>query len=164
MIIISIREVYAIWRYSEISTTPGEKSVNVSLSVFYYPPEEVLPGGNPEDIAIGENHFALIEIILNEKDKRYWLNVNNNSVLYQYLERNGIIYSNQKVSGGNLKFVLDPKNNTHKLYYILAKESDTLYYIYTFSVDDLSTKSGSTTRILTFRTRLEKTDIKLCKC
>ena len=87
------------------------------------------------------------------------MNINNNVVLHQYLRRQPVVYSNQKVSGGNLKFILDPQNNTHGLYYCLEKVSDTLYYAYTFSTDALSTAGGSDMEIIAYRTDLVKTDI-----
>lgn len=100
--------------------------------MFEYPPEEILPGGEMEDAELGESHFALIDLILNERDKGYGLNYSNNVVLHRYLKNQPVVYSNQKVSGGNLKFILDPKNNTHGLYYCIEKVSDTEYYIYLF--------------------------------
>jgi hypothetical protein len=69
-----------------------------------------------------------------------------------------MLFSNQKISGGNLKFILDPKNNTHKLYYVIEKSSDTLYYIYTFSTDALATASGTEIEIEVYRTTVEKSN------
>lgn len=102
--------------------------------------------------------MGLIERILNEKDKSYGLNVNANGVLHKYLKNDGYIFSNQKVTGGNLKFVLDVKNNTYGLYYCLEKKSDTEYHCYTFSVDALASVGGSAAEMEVYRTKLIKTD------
>ena len=158
LVIFSIGGVFATWHYAELSPQSVSTDVNVSLSLFEYPPEEILPGGDLEEAPLGENHFALIDLILNERNKGYGLNINNNVLLHQYLRKQPVVYSNQKVSGGNLKFILDPKNNTHGLYYCLEKKTDTLYYAYTFSTDALATNGGSDSEIVAYRTNLEKTD------
>lgn len=155
-LILQVGGVFATWRYAEISPQPTEQTVNLAVSPFEYPPEEILPGGEMEEAELGQNHFALIDLILNESNKGYGLNYNNNVVLHQYLKKQAVVYSNQKVSGGNLKFILDPKNNTHGLYYCIEKVSETEYYAYTFSVDELSTSSGSDTEIIAYRTALVK--------
>ena len=153
--------VFATWQYAENSPTPQQHNVGVSLSEFYYPPEEILPGGGGSasgEVALGENHFAVIEIIVNTAGNGYALN-SNNSLIHSKLDNEGdMLFSNQKISGGNLKFILDPKNNTHKLYYVIEKSSDTLYYIYTFSTDALATASGTEFEIEVYRTAVEKSN------
>lgn len=156
--LVTVGGVYATWAFADEAMTPVAESMGFDLSVFEYTPEEVLPGGDIVDSEIGENHLALIDLILNEKDKGYGLNISNNVVLNKYIKNQGVAYSNQKVSGGNLKFILDPKNNTHGLYYCVEKVSDTLYYAYTFSAEILGTIGGSNTEMVVYRTTLEKTD------
>lgn len=157
--VFSVGGVYATWAYAEISPTPAEQGMNVSLNVFDYPPEEILPGGdNDEELTLGENHYVLIDLIFNESNKGYGLNISDNALLHQCLKKQPVVFSNQKVSGGNLKFILDPKNNTHGLYFCLEKVSDTEYYAYTFSTDELSTASGTNIEIAAYRTTLVKTD------
>ena len=68
------------------------------------------------------------------------------------------MHSTQKVSGGNLKFILDAKNNTHKLYYSIEKASNTTYYIYTYSVDEISTVGGTNLELTVYRTAVIKTN------
>ncbi len=158
MLVLSTGGVYATWLYAEGSPQPAEQIMGLSLAVFEYPPEEILPGGEMEEAELGGDHYGLIDLILNEKQKGYGLNINDRVVLHQYLKNQKVVYSNQKVSGGNLKFILDPKNNTHGLYYCLEKVSDTEYYAYTFSTDALATASGSSAEIVAYRTTLLKTD------
>ena len=154
--LMSVGGVYATWIYVGAPITPVDQNVDVSILEFNYPPEEVLPGGGNEQAPIGQNHLALIDLILNDLD--YGLNYGSKKVLHNYLEDEGAVYSNQKVSGGNLRHLLNPTDNTHKMYYCLEKMSDTVYYAYTFSMDDLSTAGGSTVEIVAYRTVLEKTD------
>ena len=99
--------------------------MSFDVSGFDWAPEEILP----TESQIGENHLMLIELILNEKSKGYGLNYDQKNVLESYLNSKGIIFSNQKTSGGNIKFVSD---ETDQLYYCIEKISNTTYYAYTF--------------------------------
>ena len=157
-IIITVGGIYATQEYAELAPQSVQQNVNISLSAFDYPPEQILPGGDTETAPLGENHFKLIELVLWEDDKDYGLNINNNAVIHQYLKSHKVVYSNQKISGGNMKFILDSRHNTHGLYYCVEKVSDTLYYCYTFDVNALSTASGTSEYITVYRTSLVKTD------
>lgn len=154
--LFSIGGAFATWRYS--GTGPLDQSVDMSvvLNTFDYPPEQILPGGDTEEAPLGENHLALTQLILYENDKGYGLNINDNVLIHQYLRSNEVVYSNQKISGGNLKFILDPSNNTHGLYYCIQKVSNSLYYSYTFDINHLSTAGGTDIEIPVYRTSLEK--------
>ena len=160
VVIFSIGSAYATWKYACLSPAEKDQSIDISLSVFDYPPEQILPGGDTEQATPGENHNKLIDLILNEAQKGYGLNIGSNVLLHSLLRQNKYVYSNQKVSGGNLKFNIDPKNafNTYGLYYSLEKVSDTLYYCYTFEINALSTASGTSQYITVYRTSLVKTD------
>ena len=155
LLIMTVTGVSAMWTYF-YDPAPKENAFDHVLNLFDYPPEEILPGGGAEAPPAGENHFKLIELILNEDKKNYGLNFSNQ--LHNYLKSDGVLYSNQKVQGGNLKFILDAKNNTHGMYYALEKVSDTVYYAYTFGTDDLEAVGGTDEEILVYRTILEKTD------
>ena len=157
--VLSIGGVSATWFYAQSSPTPVEQLAGVSISEFDYKPEEILPGGGEGtgEVQLGENHFAVIKLIVDEADKGYNLN-NSGSILHSILRNERVAYSNQKISGGNLKFILDAKNNTHKLYYCVEKAGDTLYYVYTFSTDSLSTVGGTDLEIEVYKTSIEKTD------
>ena len=156
--ILSIGGVFATWKYAELSPEEENQEIGMSLSAFEYPPEQILPGGDTTGAEVGENHNKLIDLVLNEAKKGYGLNINNNVLIHQYLKNNKVIYSNQKISGGNLKFILDPNNNTHGLYYCVEKVNDSLYYCYTFDVDSLATASGTDMYIEVYRTSMVKTD------
>lgn len=130
-ILASVGGVFATWYYTYETVQNTQEDLSVSLSEFEWKPEQILP----TESEIGENHLALIELIMNESDKGYGLNYDSKQVLEGYLDRYGLVFSNQKVSGGNLKFVSD---ETDQLYYCVEKISDTMYYVYTFSVSDLN--------------------------
>lgn len=151
LLALSLTGVYATWSYFDPPESL-ENELDVGMGLFEWKPEEILP----TESKIGENHMALIELILNESKKGYGLNYDKKQVLESYLNSKGIIFSNQKTTGGNLKFVSD---ETRELYYCIEKISDTLYYAYTFTYSDLWAARGTTDKIPVFRTALEKTDI-----
>lgn len=151
-VLASVGGVFATWYYTYETAPNAQENLSVSLSDFEWKPEEILP----TESEIGENHLALIELILNESNKGYGLNYDNKHVLEGYLDMYGLVFSNQKVSGGNLKFVSD---ETNQLYYCVEKISDTMYYAYTFSFSDLNSVKGTATVMPVYRTVLEKTDI-----
>lgn len=151
LVLASVGGVFATWYYTYETTPNAQENLSVSLSDFEWKPEEILP----TESEIGENHLALIELILNESNKGYGLNYDNKHVLEGYLDKYGLVFSNQKVSGGNLKFVSD---ETNQLYYCVEKISDTMYYAYTFSFSDLNSVKGTSTVMPAYRTVLEKTD------
>lgn len=151
-VLASVGGVFATWHYTYDTTKNVQADLSVSLSEFEWKPNEILP----TESEIGENHLALIELILNENQKGYGLNYDNKHVLEGYLDKYGLVFSNQKVSGGNLKFVSD---ETNQLYYCVEKISDTMYYAYTFSFSDLNSAKGTSTVMPVYRTVLEKTDI-----
>ena len=157
LVLVPVGGVYARWQYADQPFPPEFTNVEIGINTFYFPPEQVLPGGDKE-APLGENHFGLIDRILNEDQKNYGLNISNNVLLHEYLRKQPIVYSNQKTSGGHLKFILDPKTSTHGLYYCIEKISDTLYYCYTFSESALDAASGTHNEIQVYRTHLEKTD------
>ena len=157
-LLLSIGGVYASWMYADLPSDSKEQAVEISLVEFEYPPEEILPGGDNEEAELGQNHYSLIDLILNERDKGYGLNYSSNPIMLRLLRDSDVVFSNQKISGGNLKFLLDAKNNTHGLYYCVQKVNDTTLYVYTFSTDDLLAYGGSSTYITAYRTTLIKTD------
>lgn len=159
--VLSMGGVLATWVYCIAPPAPTGSSMTLALSPFEYAPDEVLPGGGSStgEVQLGENHFKLVDLVLNEDSKGYGLNINNNVLLHRYLRNDGYVYSNQKVSGGNLKHILDPSQNTHKMYYCLKRISDTEYHCYTFSTDELEAAGGTEAEITAYRTVLIKTDI-----
>lgn len=156
--LLSVGGIWASWAYAEDPAPSVVDTSGLQMSIFDYAPEEILPGGEIVESELGDNHYVLIDLILNENNKGYGLNISNNVVIHKYLKDVPVVYSNQKVSGGNLKFILDPQNNTHGLYYCVEKVTNTEYYCYTFSTDALVTAAGTDVAIPVYRTTLSKTD------
>ena len=158
IMLLTVGGVFASWAFAEDPAPSVSDNTGLKISIFDYAPEEILPGGDIVESELGGNHYVLVDLVLNESNKGYGLNISNNVVLHKYLKQQPVVYSNQKVSGGNLKFILDPQNNTHGLYYCVEKVTDTEYYCYTFSTDALATAAGSDVMIPAYRTTLVKTD------
>ncbi|MBQ8839910.1 MAG: hypothetical protein IJ004_01085 [Clostridia bacterium] len=158
LILSTIGGVYATWNYATYPIQSVHQNLGVTLSEFHYPPEEILPGGdNDSEVELGGNHYTVVKLIVDEAGRGYSLN-DANSIIHSLLESYDSIYSNQKISGGNLKFILDPKNNTHKLYYAMERISEDIYYIYTYSIDDLATVGGTDLELPVYRTEVNKID------
>ncbi len=140
-----ITSVFASWVYSEYSPSDKETDLGLSMIEFVYKPEEVLPGH--EVGSLDHNHQ---EVIYNVTDHiKYGLNYQSKPVLSNYLNEYGIVYSNQKTTGGNLKFLGD---ESESLMWVIKKDTDTLYYIYTFE-DDYVTSSNLNMIITVYKTK-----------
>ena len=154
--IISSFAVYGSWIYYQNAEDYYYQTLG-SVVDFGYAPEEVVPGGD-NTAELGQNHLNVINLILWEDDKGYGLNINDNVLIHQYLKDKKVVYSNQKISGGNLKHILDPSNNTHGLYYCIEKVDATTYYCYTYDIESLVNAEGTDNEIDVYRTTLEKGD------
>ena len=103
IIIVSTFGVYAGWLYTG-PVDDSTSTVDVSLGVFEYKPEEVLPGGD-EATKLHENHNNLVNNIVNHID--YGLNATKKPIVRKLLEDGaGVVYCDQNVSGGNLKHMM----------------------------------------------------------
>ncbi len=126
--------VNAEWIYPDMSINFGEEAdFNVELNEFEYTPEEVLPGGdNNEQIEVGENHLLLIKNIVDHIT--YGLNATSKPIVRELLEDGvAVVYSNQNVSGGNLKHMLIDDSSMDRLDFAVKYETDTLYSTFTFA-------------------------------
>ena len=92
---------------------------------------------------MGENHYSLIEKILNEAS--YGLNATKKPIVHELLTKPGdVVYCNQTVQGGNLKhMLLDAAEGAEFLYFVVTKISDTEYHAFTFVEDALGGPYGS---------------------
>ena len=152
LLCFTVGGVYATWKYAGFSPKSTEDKLPVALNLFDFP-EHVLPGGGEVEKEEGHNHYGLIELILNTSD--YALN-KGASQLPNYLEQNKYLHCNQKTSGMNVKFVLNPTKvpETGNLYYCLEYVSENKFYCYTFDMEELESQIG--TEIVVYRTALEK--------
>ena len=146
----------AEWIYPDMSISyEKESQTNVTLNEFGYAPEEVLPGGdNDEEVIVGENHLMLIQNIVNHVT--YGLNATSKPIVREYLEDGvGVVYSNQKVSGGNLKHMLIDDYRMEKLDFAVKYETSSFYTAYTFESKYLETQYLGTT-IVCYKTDMVK--------
>ena len=126
--------VYATYYYTQTGPDDVETSFDKEFIEFYYKPEEILPsGGNATQLH--ENHLNLIKNIVDHID--YGLNATKKPLVRELLEDGaGVVYSNQNVSGGNLKHMLLGSSDVENLMFAVEYVSDTEYNAYTFSGND----------------------------
>ena len=150
-----VGSAYATWYYACQPAIPVRDDLSLSLNVFDFAPDEIIPGGDIE-APLGENHLDLIEIILNEPD--YGLNAKKKPIMHNVLKSNGVIYCDQNVQGGNMKHLMvDSSAYTERLYFLLSKVSDTEYHAFTLSYYDLR-EGDEGSEIHVYKTVLEKGD------
>ena len=127
--------------------------MGMGMSVFDFPPEAIVPGGAVE-APLGQNHLALIGMILNEVS--YGLNATKKPIIHDTLENPGdVIYCSQTVQGGNLKhLMIDSVTASEQLYFVITKISDTEYHTFTFLDADLDYVVG--TEISVYKTVMVK--------
>ena len=145
--------VWATWIYAESPASGQGFGVGMGMSVFDYPPEEIVPGGSVE-APLGQNHLALIEMILNEVS--YGLNATKKPIIHNTLQQPGdVIYCSQTVQGGNLKhLMIDGVEASEQLYFVITEVSDTEYHTFTFLNSDLNYVIG--TEIPVYKTIMVK--------
>ena len=137
-LIVAIGSVSASWFYYLEPTPVGQGQVGIGMGMFEYAPEEVLPG-DKEATELHENHYNLVTNIVSHVD--YGLNANKKPLVRKLLEDGaGVVYSNQNVSGGNLKHMMLESSDVESLMFAVAYYSDTEYHAYTFSSSKV--KSG----------------------
>lgn len=141
LLLLSTGGAFAIWIYAGSPVSGNGYGASMDMNTFDYPPEVIIPGGEIE-APLGQNHLLLIEKILNEKD--YGLNATKKPIMHTVLESDGVLYCSQTVQGGNLKHLLiDSSVESEKLYFTMAKISDTEYHVFTFLADDLDLAVGA---------------------
>ena len=138
LVMVSIGSVSASWFYYLEPTPVSQGQVGIGMGMFEYAPEEVLPG-DKEATELHENHYNLITNIVSHVD--YGLNANKKPIVRKLLEDGaGVVYSNQNVSGGNLKHMMLDSSDVESLMFAVAYYTDTEYHAYTFS--SAKVKSG----------------------
>ena len=132
MLCTTVGSVYAVWKYAKEMDAPSD----ATPSIFDYAPKEILP----DDIAsteLGQNHLTLIENLLD--DKEYGMNYDGSKLVIGCVVDDGLIYSEQHVSGGNLKHLLIDGTSAHALLFQVEYVSDTEYLVYTYVNGDAYT-------------------------
>lgn len=148
--------VYGLFYYQ--NEKPSDVSVgnDISMEVFGYPPDEIIPGGgdNDDPIEVGNDHMELIHNIVYHKS--YGLNATHKPIIHEVLSEDGnVIYCDQNVQGGNLKHLaIDKSDNSQKLYFVISRKSATEYHAFTMRQLDVNRTVG--TRITVYKTLLIK--------
>lgn len=144
----------AEWMYPDMSLTlENGLDVNVDLIEFEYTPEEILPGGdNNEQVQVGQNHMQLITNVVDHVT--YGLNATSKPIVRELLEDGATaVYSNQNVSGGNLKHMLLDDYRMEALDFAVKYETDTFYTTFTFESKWLASRYVGTT-IAVYKTEM----------
>ena len=130
VVILSTVGVYATWYYTG-TVEDFQTGIDLGVEIFEYKPEEVLPG-DQEATELHENHNNLVKNIVNHID--YGLNATKKPIVRKLLEDGaGVVYSNQNVSGGNLKHMMLDSSDVESLMFCVEYVTDTEYNAYTFS-------------------------------
>ncbi len=143
----------AEWIYPDMSLSLEKDSdINVELIEFEYTPEEILPGGNNnEQVQVGQNHLLLIKNVVDHVT--YGLNATSKPIVRELLEDGATaVYSNQNVSGGNLKHMLIQDSSMEALDFAVKYETSTFYSTFTFESKWISSNSNVGKEIDVYKT------------
>ena len=135
-LLLILPTVSGAWSYFS-DPALNDLSVSTGMGIFYFAPEEILPGDEEADEAQG-NHLVLIMNIIRETD--YNINDGSKRVIHEYLGDFGVVYGNYKAtSGGTLSKVLTNQSpESANVQFMMVKKSDTEYHTYSFSQQDLN--------------------------
>ena len=133
VMVFTVGGVYATWEYSNIGPNPSSLDITLKLGEFDWAGS----GNLPTDDAIGEDHIALIQNIINHP--QHGLNVSKSYLNKQIADRQdgGIGWSGGRDTLGSMAvtqsaeltdiFGLDASN----LEFLIQFKSSTEYYIFT---------------------------------
>ncbi len=125
--------VNATWSYANGPVEPTEPyPMLITLDVFDYPPEEILPDDEVAS-SMNENHLTLLNNVLYKED--YGLNETKKPIIHNYLKNSGdVVYCTQKTTQGLLRKLLlqktDAENLLFQLECVTVKKE---YIVYTYS-------------------------------
>ena len=146
-----VGSVSASWSYSASFVENISSFMQIEIKDFEFAPEEILPDDDTADQA-GANHVTLLHNIVDHV--KYGLNATSKPIVNEILqEGKGIVYSQQKVQGGNLKHLLLRGDTVDHLDFAVQYVSSTEYACYTFSTDEI-TSSNSGKQIQVYKTKI----------
>ncbi len=137
LLILSVGGVYATWKYSNMGPNPSSLEISLKLGEFNW----VGSGDLPTDDAIGEDHIALIQAIIDHPE--HGLNISNSYLNKQIKSRQngGLGWTSGRDTLGSMAvtqsqeltdiFGLDAFN----LDFLIQFVSSTEYYIFTTGVN-----------------------------
>ena len=157
--------VYATWSFATGPVQDVDQIVTLGVKEFLYKPEEVLPG-EEYDEAQGNHLVVINNLLIYDRSSGYNVsdyNINGGKkgeqVIHRYINKDGVVYGNySSYSGGAIKKALAGQDSgAGKVQFMMARVSDTVYEIYTFSQDELdNAEEGSYIEV--YKTVLVKED------
>ena len=151
---LMIPTAFALWIYYD-PMTPVSDDLSLSVGLFDYAPEQVIPGEEADDI--GENHLRLIENVLYEAS--YGLNATKKPIIHEELAQDGdVVYGDQNVQGGNLKHLMIDSAAVDRLTFLIVRISATEYHTYTYVSADVSGGLPGQSRVHVYKTVMKKGD------
>ena len=126
--VVSVAGVFAVWTYRQPAEAKTDEKP-VSIKVFEYAPEEVLPSA-PADSVNQTNHMDVIyELLFNSK---MGMNSGKGSTVASTIKRYGLLHYLESISGGNLKHLIDSTAGGKNLGFSMQYINDDSFYAYTY--------------------------------
>ncbi len=137
VMVLSIGGVFATWKYSNLGPNPASLDITIKLGEFNW----VGSGDLPTDDAIGEDHLALIQMIINHPE--HGLNTSRSYLNEQIADRQdgGLGWSGGRDTLGSMAVTQSQELaeifglDSYNLDFLIQFVSDTEYYIFTTGVD-----------------------------
>ena len=145
--LLSVGGVSAQWIYLDANANLDiSEELDLTLSQYEFAPEEVLPDKEAE---LGQNHYQLVNNIVNHVT--YGLNADGKKSIVKklLLEDNvGVVYSEQQVSGGNLKKMLVQDSSSDLVQFAVAYQNYDFLIAYTFLDTYLTSSNANSGKII----------------
>lgn len=147
-----IGSVFATWAFADLSPDPQNTNNLIDISAFMYAPEEILPD-EEESAELQKNHMDLLYNILHHR--KYGLN--KSDTLDNAVERFQILFSQENISGGNLKHLFTTKES-QLLDFAIEYITDTEFVLYTFETEDVESGTPESTWVTVYKVVLAYTN------
>ena len=145
--------VYAAWSFATDTPDSTQSGLSIGIIAFEYTPDVILPG-DQNATNLHTNHYNLINSIVNHVD--YGLNASKKPIIRKLLEDGaGVVYSDQSVSGGNLKHMLLNTSDVEALAFVVQYSTATEFIAYTF-VKNEADRDNIGNYITVYKTVIEK--------
>lgn len=142
LLVFVVPGVYAVWRYACASPNPAHDESYPEIGLFLYKSEEILPN----DVPLEHHNDLILSIRDNAKGG---LNSSKDTLENTLKnDRDGIVYGQQKVTGGNLELVTKESSN---LNFVCYMEGDTIY-CYTYSLSTVNAGTPGVSKIEVYLT------------
>lgn len=134
---------FGAWIYATDPPEPKDEDVPLTLNVFVWAPEEILPTVTP-----GENYLVLLDSIM--ENSKGGLN-SSKDVLHKAVMTNGAVHSSQNVQGGNLKHLFTTEESK-LLSFVTQKVTTTEIHVYMYEDSAVDLGITDVTRVPVYKT------------